>query len=75
MFAKMNSEIDALKGKKICGRFLFIRNEFDYTSIHISANLWYATEVICKPDTTTIICLHTMVGPIPAIGQTGCAAN
>ena len=30
VFAKMNSDIDALKGKKIYGRTSFIRSEFGY---------------------------------------------
>ena len=35
MFARMNSKIDALKGKKICGCFLFIISQFGYTNTHI----------------------------------------
>ena len=35
LFAKMNSEIDALKGKKTYGWVLFIRTEFGYSCVHI----------------------------------------
>jgi hypothetical protein len=35
LFAKMNSEIDALKGKKTYGWVLFIITEFGYSCVHI----------------------------------------